>query len=139
MTAASPVFAIPELLENILVHVPEHDLLLAQRVNTFFRDITTTSSLLQRKLFFKADTVVEDGQAPELTWNPFFKDFKPGKGQYYPIPKLPRSIEMYMSHYQWELANMGEIMTFSEFLSDPRFPRSPFTNGRLDRAIFNTA
>ena len=121
MTAASPVFAIPELLENILVHVPEHDLLLAQRVNTFFRDITTTSSHLQRKLFFKADIVVEDGQAPELTWNPFFKVFKPGKGQDYPIPRLPRSIEMFMSHYQWELANLGDVMTFSEFLSDPQF------------------
>ena len=118
MTTASPVFAIPELLENILVRVPEHDLLLAQRVNTFFRDIITTSSHLQRKLFFKADIIVEDGQVPELTWNPFFKVFKPGKGPSYPIPRLPRSIEMYMSLYQWELANMGDVMTLSEFLSD---------------------
>ena len=139
MTAASSVFAIPELLENVLVHVPEQDLLLAQRVNTFFRDITTTSSHLQRKLFFKADIAVEDGQVPELTWNPFFKVFKPGKGPSYPIPSLPRSIEMYMSHYEWELANMGDVMTFSEFVSDRQFPRSPCTNGRVDCAIFNTA
>ena len=139
MVAASAVFAIPELLENILVHVPEHDLLLAQRLNTFFRDIITTSSHLQRKLFFKADTVVEDGQVPELTWNPFFEVFKPGKGQDYPVPRLPRSIEMFLSHYQWELANVGAVMTFSEFVSHPQFPRFPDTNGRLDRAIFDTA
>ena len=139
MTVASSVFAIPELLENVLVHVPEHDLLLVQRVNTFFRDIITTSSHLQRKLFFKADTVIEDGQVPELTWNPFFKVFKPGKGPSYPIPRLPSSFEMYTSYYEWEMANMGDVMDFSEFLSDRQFPRSPYTNGRLDRAIFNTA
>ena len=139
MIAASPVFAIPELLENILLHVPERDLLLAQRVNTFFRDITTTSSHLQRKLFFIADTVLEDGQVPELAWNPILEVFKPGKGQRHPIPRLPRSIETYMSLYQWELANVENVMSLSEFVRDLQFPRSHFTDGHLDRAIFNTA
>ena len=139
MTAASTVFAIPELLELILVHVSEHDLLLAQRVNTFFRDITTTSSHLQRKLFFKADTVVEDERVPELTWNPFFKNFKSGKGPSYPIPRLPRSTKTQMSYCQWKMANLGNVIAFSEFVGGPQFPRFPYTNGRLDRAIFNTA
>lgn len=36
MTAASQVFAIPELLENVLLYLPERDLLLAQRVQEIF-------------------------------------------------------------------------------------------------------
>lgn len=139
MTAASPVFAIPELLENILLHVPERDLLLAQRVNTFFRDITTTSSHLQRKLFFIADTVLEDGQVPELTWNPIFEVFKPGNGQIYPTSRLPESIQIQENHYQRQVANGDNMMSLGEFVRHPQFPRFPFTDEYLDRAIFNTA
>ena len=139
MTAASPVFAIPELLENILLRAPERDILLAQRVNTFFRDIITTSSHLQRKLFFIADTVLEDGQVSELTWNPIFEVFKPGKGKTYPTPRLSTSIETYTSHYQRQVANGDNMMSLSEFVRDPQFPRFSFTDEHPDRAIFNTA
>ena len=117
MTAASPVFAIPELLENILLRVPERGLLLAQRVNTFFRDIITNSSHLQRKLFSIADTILADGQVPELMWNPLFEVF----------------------NKQWQVSNGDHRMLLRGFVRDPRFPRSPFTDEHLDRAIFNTA
>lgn len=51
----------PELLENILVHLPMLDILTAQRVSTTFRDIVNESTRIKRKLFFIAD-------APEETW-----------------------------------------------------------------------
>ena len=71
MATASRVFAIPELLENILLHLPECDLLLAQRVNKSFRDVNTASLHLQRKLFFTADVKSEYGMGSDLKWNPF--------------------------------------------------------------------
>lgn len=41
-----------ELLERILLHLPERDALLAQRVNLKFKAVTEASKDLQRKLFF---------------------------------------------------------------------------------------
>ena len=55
MSPANQVLAIPELLERILLHMPERDILLGQRVNTTWHDLTKSSSHLQRKLFYKAD------------------------------------------------------------------------------------
>lgn len=71
MTTESRTFAIPELLENILFHLPERDLLLAQRVNRSFRDVLNASVHLQRKLFLTADIESEDGLATKLKLNPF--------------------------------------------------------------------
>ena len=77
MTAESRIFAIPELLENFLLHLPERDLLLAQRVSRSFRDVTTASVQLQRKLFLTVDIKSENGLATKLEWNPFIHIFKP--------------------------------------------------------------
>ena len=77
MTTESRIFAIPELLENILLHLPERDLLLAQRVNRSFRDVITASVHLQRKLFLTADMKSEDGLVTKLKWNPFIDIFRP--------------------------------------------------------------
>lgn len=49
------VFAIPELLEAVLIKLPAKDLLLAQRVNTVFRHAMNNSIKIQRALFFKPD------------------------------------------------------------------------------------
>lgn len=51
-TKPREVFAIPELLETILLELPAKDLLLAQRVNTTFRDAINNSIKIQRALFF---------------------------------------------------------------------------------------
>ncbi|KAF3939094.1 hypothetical protein ABW19_dt0210186 [Dactylella cylindrospora] len=48
------VFAIPELLEQILLDLPMRTLLLSQRVNTTFHTVIKTSSKIQEALFFKA-------------------------------------------------------------------------------------
>lgn len=85
MTAENSVFAIPELLENILLHLPERDLLLAQRVNRCFRNVTTASVHLQRKLFLTADPKSKGGLATELKWNPLIDSFRPRDCPYQPF------------------------------------------------------
>ena len=49
---SAKVFAIPELLEAVLLELPLEDLLLVQRVNTNFRDVISRSVYLQRRLYF---------------------------------------------------------------------------------------
>ena len=53
MSAASKVFAVPELLEHVLSHLPPKDALLAQRTSTTFRDTIRDSPKLQNYLGFK--------------------------------------------------------------------------------------
>lgn len=115
MTAASQVFAIPELLESILLHLPERDLLLAQRVKKAFRDVTTASLHLQRKLFLTADAKLDDELVPEWKWNPFIDIFRPRKGCTYPMPDLPRSTYM-ISWCIWRNANMESTMSIDEYI-----------------------
>ena len=61
LTAAQKVFAVRELLESILLLLPTRDLLLSQRVNRFFRNTITGSSLLQEALFLRATPADSDG------------------------------------------------------------------------------
>ncbi|KXT18624.1 hypothetical protein AC579_9785 [Pseudocercospora musae] len=49
-TAATRVFGIVEVLEEILLTVPRYNLFVVQRVNTTFRDTITTSHKLQEML-----------------------------------------------------------------------------------------
>lgn len=79
MTSTQLVFSIPELLEKILLYVPERDLLLSQRVNQTFRNVTKHSPQLQRKLFYTADTYQERDLLRELKWNPLLHAFHPYK------------------------------------------------------------
>lgn len=52
-SASAQVLYNPELLENIMIYLPERDLLVnAQRVNRLWRSIITTFSTLQQKLYF---------------------------------------------------------------------------------------
>lgn len=81
---AAKVFAVPELLEAILLLLTPRDLLLAQRVNKTFRASIKASVLIQQKLFFKPNTKnLDDGTCdlnPLLSriltlagreWNPY--------------------------------------------------------------------
>lgn len=72
MASATQVFAVPELLEMILLRLPERDLLLSQRVNTTWRNLTKTSPHIQRKLFYKAE-VCDPASTTDLVWNPLLK------------------------------------------------------------------
>lgn len=51
------VFAIPELLENILIYLPMRDLLLAQSISRTFHTAIHNIPSLQEKLFFRARRV----------------------------------------------------------------------------------
>ena len=53
MTAAARVAGIPELLENILLHLPLRDLFLAQRMNRTARNIIEKSTQIQQALFLR--------------------------------------------------------------------------------------
>ncbi|KAF1950410.1 hypothetical protein CC80DRAFT_357591, partial [Byssothecium circinans] len=53
-SARSRVLATPELLEAILAHLPQRDLLLTQQVSHLFQSAITTSPRLQHLLFFRA-------------------------------------------------------------------------------------
>lgn len=72
-TASQRVFGITELLEQILLHLPPRDVLLLQRVNGAFRNVTTTSDRLQRKLFFKADLHTDHAPPADFILNPFLE------------------------------------------------------------------
>ena len=122
MTASSRVFAIPELLENILLHLPERDLLLAQRVNKTFRDVTTASVHLQRKLFFTADLVSEDVPAFGLKRNTFTEIFRPKEGFYFTDYRLMS--DRYLPLWRdWCYKNVESTMSLDEYVGDPRYPR----------------
>lgn len=51
--AVENAFAIPELLEGILLALPPLDVVLVQRVNKNFRDAVRDSTRIQQKLFYK--------------------------------------------------------------------------------------
>ncbi|QIW95241.1 hypothetical protein AMS68_000759 [Peltaster fructicola] len=51
-SAAEQVFALPELLEIVLLHLSQKDLLLCQRVSPVFRSTVLHSPKLQKALFF---------------------------------------------------------------------------------------
>lgn len=70
-TKAAVVLAIPELLEEILIHLPNEDLLQLQRVNSRFRDTFARSLPIQRKLFIKT-SASEDEDRPAMI-NPLFE------------------------------------------------------------------
>ncbi|KAF5877240.1 putative f-box domain protein [Botrytis fragariae] len=53
-SSVQTVFAIPELLELILLQLPFLDLVRAQMINQSFIDVIESSNLLQRALFFRA-------------------------------------------------------------------------------------
>ncbi|KAK6437998.1 hypothetical protein LTR95_005805 [Oleoguttula sp. CCFEE 5521] len=52
-TAAATVFGITELLEQILLYTDPRTLLLAQRVNKFFRATTQSRNELQTRLYLR--------------------------------------------------------------------------------------
>ncbi|KXL45853.1 hypothetical protein M433DRAFT_143611 [Acidomyces richmondensis BFW] len=54
-SAANQVMRLPELLELILLHLPQKDLLLCQRVSSSFRHTIQGSVRCQRALFFAPD------------------------------------------------------------------------------------
>lgn len=54
-SAANHVMRLPELLELILLHLPQKDLLLCQRVSSSFRHTIQGSVRCQRALFFAPD------------------------------------------------------------------------------------
>lgn len=54
--AVNSVFATPELVEGILIHLPLKDLLFAQAVCTYWKAVIDGSQLLQKALFFRPAT-----------------------------------------------------------------------------------
>lgn len=79
---ASEVFAVPELLEKILLHLPILDLLtVAQRVNKTFLATITSSIHLRRALFFETrpQTQVEKDAYAAPKINPLLRKMFPDK------------------------------------------------------------
>ena len=74
-TLPSPVFSIPELLEQILYHTEPHDLLSLQGIKKTFQGVIQSSRSLQRKLFFDVKILPEGGELAEVKWNPFIQRF----------------------------------------------------------------
>jgi len=67
---AAEVFAVPELLETIFLQLPPKDLLLAQGVNTTFRDVIKNSIQIQRSLFYASLPVTNGEAEPKPRINP---------------------------------------------------------------------
>lgn len=66
---------IPELLEEVVMHLPLRDILLCQRVDTHFRDVVQSSSNIKKVLFLEPATnkTIELGydHAVRPLFNPF--------------------------------------------------------------------
>ena len=138
MTAVSRVFTISELLENILLHLPERRLLLAQRVSKSFRDVTTASVRLQRKLFFTADVDSGDGCIPNLKWNPLLDIFRPANSPHYQISNFTR--DWYAIYWcQWLKAHQKSTMGLNDFVSDLSRIQLRIADRNLDCALFGTS
>lgn len=60
--ARNAVFNTPELLESILLQLPQEDIVAARRVDKHFNAVIMTSPAIQRKLFILAEPVL-------TTWN----------------------------------------------------------------------
>lgn len=73
-SAAQQVFRLPELLELILLSLPQRDLLLSQRVSNSFLQTTQGSVRLQRALFFAPDWNLEGRQ-----FDPYASHNRPGR------------------------------------------------------------
>lgn len=57
----------------ILLHLPERDLLLNQRVSTEWRNAIKTSPQIQRELFYKVDVYDPVSTTTDWVWNPLLK------------------------------------------------------------------
>ena len=68
------VLRLPELLEMILQHLPQKDLLLSQRVSRSFRHTILGSTRLQKALFFAPDWLLEG-----RTFDAYAADNRPGR------------------------------------------------------------
>ena len=79
--AAAKVFAIPELLEDILLHLDMKQLFSLQRVNSSFHGTIKKSSPLRQKMWL--DTGVANGWTKNAV-NPLFLD-KTDRGVLYPV------------------------------------------------------
>lgn len=138
MAAASRVFAIPELLEKILLYLPERDLLLTQRVNKAFRNVADSSLHLQRKLFLRADVDSEDGPVPNLKWNPLIDIFGLEKGSQDAI-SADRTV-MYRNFWgRWRRVHIESTMSLNDFVCDLSRAELLATDGHLDRGVLGIA
>ena len=69
--AAAKSFAIPEVLENILIYLPFTDLFVVVRVDRTFRDLVASSLPLYRSLFITYQPHLELAHGKTPTTNPF--------------------------------------------------------------------
>jgi hypothetical protein len=72
MLVTPAAFSIPELLENILRHLPPIDILRHQRVCRHWHTVITTSTSLQQALFFRAKVGAQEPQ-----FNPLLQSLFP--------------------------------------------------------------
>lgn len=59
---------LPEILESIMLQLPQCDIYVSQGVSKFWKDTVAQSPQIQRKLFFKParpnETIVWEGRSP---------------------------------------------------------------------------
>ena len=73
-SAAVHLFRLPELLELVLLYLPQKDILLSQRVSRSFRNTISGSVRLQKALFFSPDWNLEG-----RTFNAYANNNRPGR------------------------------------------------------------
>lgn len=115
MGSTRQVFALPELLENILQNLPIRDLLLSQRVCQIFRNVIKRSPRLQRKLFFRADIYQEGDVLRELEWNPLL-DFLRSQRLLFPDR---RKLALHFAWRKWLLVHPNNLLDFEDFVLFP--------------------
>ena len=77
--ASTRALVLPEILEAVLLQLPEQDLLLSQRISKTWRVMIRDSPRLQCKLFLRAESITDDANEalsdPKIRWNPLLAKF----------------------------------------------------------------
>lgn len=115
------MFQTAELLENIMLRVPRQTILACQRVSRQFRDIVTTSTKLQQKLWYKTS-----GASPEIWTLP---------AQKFPYIRLPDSLRRHFRLRSKTPATASEdVLEYSISSPNPLLKRKSSPPGSLIEA-----
>lgn len=138
---AKEVFAIPELLETILIRLPRKDALMCQRVNQTWRGTTAGSVKLQRFLFLAAEkdpevvALVQPSKTPLLSKYVLREDSEAHASQTYCQAVVPNPLIFFNT----DIHNRGNSLdlpyaSYADLLAHSQLP---YHNTRLLAEFFN--
>jgi hypothetical protein len=97
-SAQDRVFSITELLEQILLHLDNQQLLLLQRVCRHWSSLIAGSPEISQKLYLRAIGAPRPFSPEITTWNPMLSKFCTFPKRY----RYSHFLETFVAHYEWK-------------------------------------